>query len=258
MNLKESKKEKFKFTGKNNGRTIEYEAEGMSLSDAVETFMRVYPDAEDWEVAPLTEAVMDPEYAYKVRKHSNKPIVLYGYRYKHGPQVGLEPEELTEEEFEIRKQHIISDYNSASRKAKEGDFMFYIFYKRIPSVEENLKLVKEDKSTMKWNIGSNKLLINDDERELLTELAKKLEDNSPNNYKYKVESTYEDFGAGMQWVTIVCYGKGSSWQVLNTAEWLDLMNTGDVESVYQSIISDKYFQDKAGEESWFKLLNKLD
>ena len=31
-------------------------------------------------------------------------------------------------------------------------------------------------------------------------------------------------------------------QVLNTKQWLDLANTGDVEAVYQDIISNKYFQ----------------
>ena len=103
----------------------------------------------------------------------------------------------------------------------------------------------DNDNELKWNIGSDKSNINDEEMSKLEELAKMLQDNSPNNWKYTVEKTYEDFGAGMQWYTIICHDRsGDSWQVLNTKEWLDLMNTGDIEATYSEVINGKYFQDK--------------
>ena len=115
-----------------------------------------------------------------------------------------------------------------------------------------------DKNTNKWNIGSDKSNLTSGEIALLDELAQKLEVNSPNGYKYVVQSTYEDFGANMQWYTIVCYDKkGNSWQVLNTKDWLDLMNTGDVDTVYSEVVNGKYFQDKES-YSPFKALDNLD
>jgi hypothetical protein len=99
-----------------------------------------------------------------------------------------------------------------------------------------------------WNMGSDKTKLNDEEFELLYELADELTKLSPNHYKYEVKETYEDYGAGMKWYNVICYDKkGNSWQVLNTKEWLDLMNTGDIDSVYQSVVNDKYFQDKQKE-----------
>ena len=84
-----------------------------------------------------------------------------------------------------------------------------------------------------------------EELDLLERLAQKLEVNSPNGYKYVIQQTYEDYGAGMKWWNIICYDKrGNSWQVLNTKEWLDLMNTGDVDKVYQDVSNGDYFQDK--------------
>lgn len=97
----------------------------------------------------------------------------------------------------------------------------------------------------KWNIGSDKSNLTSEEMSLLDELAQKLESSSVNGYKYVVQYTYEDFGAGMQWYTIVCYDKkGDRWQVLNTKEWLQLMNTGDIDAVYSEIVSGEYFKDK--------------
>ena len=105
-----------------------------------------------------------------------------------------------------------------------------------------------DKNINKWNIGSDKSKLSNEEIALLDELAQKLESSSVNGYKYVVQHTYEDFGAGMQWYTIVCYDKkGDSWQVLDTKEWLQLMNTGDVDAVYSQIVSGEYFQDKLEE-----------
>ena len=126
----------------------------------------------------------------------------------------------------------------------------------IDKIEKLLKSIikktniNESISTDKWNIGSDKSKLSDEEIALLDELAQKLESSSVNGYKYAVQHTYEDFGAGMQWYTIVCYDKkGDSWQVLNTKEWLQLMNTGDVDAVYSEVISGEYFQDKIIKES---------
>lgn len=108
--------------------------------------------------------------------------------------------------------------------------------------------VNESVATGKWNIGSDKSKLSNEEIALLDELAQKLESSSVNGYKYVVQHTYEDFGAGMQWYTIVCYDKkGDSWQVLDTKEWLQLMNTGDVDAVYSEIVSGEYFKDKLEE-----------
>ena len=102
-----------------------------------------------------------------------------------------------------------------------------------------------------WSIGDKVVSEDHPMYEKLVELAKMLEDNSPNGYRYKVEKTYEDFGAGMQWITILCYGdKGwGSHQVLNTAQWLDLAN-GDksVEETYKDVISGEWFQDRKKSE----------
>ena len=115
-----------------------------------------------------------------------------------------------------------------------------------------------DETAEKWNMGSDKSGLTAEEMDLLDRLAQKLEVNSPNGYKYVVQSTYEDFGANMQWYTIVCYNKkGHSWQVLNTKEWLDLMNTGDVDAVYSEVINGDYFQDKTA-KSVFTSLDNLD
>lgn len=112
----------------------------------------------------------------------------------------------------------------------------------------------------KWNIGSNKLVSTDSqEYENLVDLAKLLQERSPNKYQYTVEKTYEDFGAGMQWYNIICHNKKSgSLQVLNTKQWLDLANTGDVEGVYQDIVSNKYFQDTVEKGSIFSKLDGFD
>ena len=107
-------------------------------------------------------------------------------------------------------------------------------------ISENVNEAEE-----KWDIGSDKSNLTSEEMNKLKELAKMLQDNSPNNWKYTVEKTYEDFGAGMQWYTIICYDRsGDSWQVLNTKEWLDLMNTGDIETTYNEVVNGRYFQDK--------------
>ena len=75
---------------------------------------------------------------------------------------------------------------------------------------------------------------------------KMLEEKSPNGFRYRVEKTYEDFGAGMQWYTIICYNrKGDSWQTMNTKQWLDLANEDKtVEETYNDMINGDFWQDK--------------
>ena len=112
---------------------------------------------------------------------------------------------------------------------------------------------EETTSDKEFNIGSDKRVTEDHPMYgKLVELAKMLEENSPNKYIYKVENTYEDFGANMQWTTIICYGKSvfGSHQVLNTAEWLDLAN-GDksVEETYNEVVNGEYFQDRPKDAS---------
>lgn len=130
---------------------------------------------------------------------------------------------------------------------------FFIQIRMPYETLENVAPIVTESTTIssdKWNIGSDKSKLSDEEIALLDELAQKLESSSVNGYKYVVQSTYEDFGAGMQWYTIVCYDKkGDSWQVLDTKEWLQLMNTGDVDAVYSEIVSGEYFQDKIIKES---------
>ena len=116
----------------------------------------------------------------------------------------------------------------------------------------------------KWNIGSNKLISTDSQEYAnLVDLAKLLQERSPNGYEYRVEKTYEDFGAGMQWYTIICDEK-NGWgthQVLNPWEWIYLANTGDVEGTYEDVVSDKYFQDtieKGKTTALFNHMNSLE
>ena len=116
------------------------------------------------------------------------------------------------------------------------------------SIEESLNEEKEEK----WNIGSNKLVsVGSKEFMNLMKLADMLEKNSPNGYSYKVGKTWEDYGAGMEWYTIICTDtEGRTHQVLNSKQWIDLANSGDIEAVYQDVIKGKYFNDKALDESF--------
>lgn len=201
----------------------------------------------DWNHLNLNEAI-DSTKAQEVRKNSNKWAVLYGYKFRNDPAVELEPEELTEDEWELRKEEIIRDYDGrgrrSSKNAKETDFIFYVLYDKNFPVNEECK----NKTTIKeeYNIGSNKLLSPDsNEYQKLEELASLFAENSPNQYKYEVKETYEDYGAGMKWHNIICYDrKGNSWQVLNTKEWLDLINGNSVENVYTEVVNGDYFQDR--------------
>lgn len=128
---------------------------------------------------------------------------------------------------------------------------------------QRIRLHKRYQIVESYNIGSNKNVPEDSrEYELLQQLADALTEYSPNSYIYKVKQIYEDFGAGMQWKTIVCYdNSGDDWQVLSTKDWLDLANTGDVQAVFNQVISNKYFQDtveKGNTASLFKYMNDLD
>lgn len=115
------------------------------------------------------------------------------------------------------------------------------------SIVEEVNDIELTEESLKWNMGSNKLVSTDSEEfARLVDLAKLLQEKSPNGFMYTVEKTYEDFGAGMQWYNIICHNKkGDRWQVLNTKQWLELANGKlTVEQSYDSIIKDEYFQDK--------------
>ena len=118
-------------------------------------------------------------------------------------------------------------------------------------VDESLT---EDVKEEKWNIGSNKLVsVGSKEFMNLMKLAEMLDKNSPNGYSYKVEKTWEDYGADMEWYTVIATNKeGDSYQVLSPKQWLDLANSGDVEAVYQDVIKGEYFQDKIKENKELK------
>ena len=227
-----------------------------------------YPDMESaeeagWDLNELNESSDQMrEKALKMKEDSNAFAILYGYRTKDGKEVELEPEEFaTEEKYKERIQQITDSLTKLSDKDPRGNRYGYerniTFYTVYPNNNNgNKEKITEgelfDKIKAKyptlddnWNMGSDKTMLTNREFELLYELADKLTKNSPNQYKYDVKLTYEDYGAGMKWYNIICYDKkGNSWQVLNTKEWLDLMNTKDVDSIYDRVISGEYFQDK--------------
>ena len=210
-----------------------------------------YPDmesAEDagWDLEMLNESLDQMrEKALKMKEDSNAFAILYGYRVKD-KEVELEPEEFaTEKEYRDRIQQITNSFTKLSDKDPRGNRYGHehniTFYTVYPNKKQPITEAKE----LKWNIGSNKSNLTQEELDLLERLAQKLEVNSPNGYKYAIQSTYEDYGSGMKWWNIICYNKkGHSWQVLDTKDWLDLMNTGDVDRVYDQVISGGYFQDK--------------
>ena len=141
----------------------------------------------------------------------------------------------------------LKQYKKFVREAGE-----YVKYQKISLGDEinlndsGLKESVQDTYDDKWNIGSNKLVSTDSQEYAnLVKLAKLLQERSANNYRYEVKQTYEDFGAGMQWYTIICTAPDNdSWQVLNTRDWLDLANGKPVEEVYNTVVTNKYFQDK--------------
>ena len=127
------------------------------------------------------------------------------------------------------------------------------------NIAKNTKL--KENTEGKWNIGSNKLVSTDSQEYAnLVDLSKLLQERSPNHYEYRVEKTYEDFGAGMQWYTIICDEK-NGWgthQVLSPREWIYLANTGDIEGTYEDVVSDKYFQDTVEKGKTTTLFNYMD
>ena len=183
--------------------------------------------------------------ALKMKETSSAFAILYGYNVK-GKEVELEPEEFaTEKEYKDRISQITNSLTKLSDKDPRGNRYGHerniIFYTLYP----DRKTINENTTIEKWDMGSDKSNLTQEELDLLERLAQKLEVNSPNGYKYVIQQTYEDYGAGMKWWNIICYDKrGNSWQVLNTKEWLDLMNTGDVDKVYQDVVNGDYFQDK--------------
>lgn len=81
---------------------------------------------------------IDPSNALNARRVSDADVIFYGYVRKNDKPVIIDPpEELSEAEFEIRKDAIIKGYNKynlddpkGNRYSYERDFMFYALYKK--------------------------------------------------------------------------------------------------------------------------------
>lgn len=124
----------------------------------------------------------------------------------------------------------------------EGDD---IFEQEFPEANTESKYNLEESSEPKWNLGSNKLVDRDSvEYHYLEELAARLQEEHPYNEDgdyifYEVARTYEDYGAGMEWYTIIVNDPKSvagSYQLLYPNQWIKLANTGDVEGVLKDIL----------------------
>lgn len=124
----------------------------------------------------------------------------------------------------------------------EGDD---IFAQDFPEAKTESKYNLEESAEPKWNIGSNKLVDRDSvEYQYLEKLAARLQEERPCNEDgdrvfYEVGRTYEDYGAGMEWYTIIVNDPNSivgSYQLLYPNQWIRLANTGDVEGVLEDIL----------------------
>jgi hypothetical protein len=111
------------------------------------------------------------------------------------------------------------------------------------------KVCNKNLTESKWNIGSNKLVSRfSQEYKNLEKLADMLETQAGPNETYVVDRTYEDYGAGMEWYTIIhiCdLERDDSYQLLSPRQWIYLANTGDVEGVYENIINKKPLKEEA-------------
>lgn len=125
----------------------------------------------------------------------------------------------------------------------EGDD---IFDQEFPEASSESKYNLESSSEPKWNLGSNKLIDRESvEYHYLEELAARLQEERPYNEDgdyvfYDVARTYEDYGAGMEWYTIIVNDPKSvagSYQLLYPSQWIKLANTGDVEGVLEDILN---------------------
>jgi len=72
-------KEVFRFYGKDKqGDDIEYKIDGVSFTDAIEVFIRMYPDVEDWDVETLKEDVDFNNVQWGVHQFSTESIIFRG------------------------------------------------------------------------------------------------------------------------------------------------------------------------------------
>ncbi len=133
-------------------------------------------------------------------------------------------------------------YEAYDSDYAEGDD---IFEQEFPEANTESKYNLEESTEPKWNIGSNKLVDRDSvEYHYLEELAARLQEERPYNEDgdyifYEVARTYEDYGAGMEWYTIIVNDPKSiagSYQLLYPNQWIRLANTGDVEGVLEDIL----------------------
>lgn len=133
-------------------------------------------------------------------------------------------------------------YEAYDSDYAEGDD---IFDQEFPEASSESKYSLEESSEPKWNLGSNKLVDRESvEYQYLEELAARLQEERPYNEDgdyvfYEVARTYEDYGAGMEWYTIIVNDPKSvagSYQLLYPSQWIKLANTGDVEGVLKDIL----------------------
>ena len=123
----------------------------------------------------------------------------------------------------------------------------------------------EDKQ---FNIGSNKNIdVGSEPYNRIKAVCDKLNDmdlvdkwhNDP--VVFTVEETYEDYGAGMKWKTIICTeqeggGDLDSHQVLNPKLWLDIANgTVSTDEAVKEIMNGEYCQFKEAEKELFRKSN---
>lgn len=70
-----------------------------------------------------------------------------------------------------------------------------------------------------------------------------LNQNSPNKHRYIIRDTYLNFGQNRQWTTII--DDTSGCQVLNPAQWLDIVNEAEpIKDLVDQFFNDPYCQDK--------------
>lgn len=90
----------------------------------------------------------------------------------------------------------------------------------------------------KYNIGSNKLLNNPDDRAKMEKLSNALKEAGLDN---ELTDGWEDYGAGMQWTAPT---SDNTW-ILNPKQWIDYMNDNkSAEEIIDELKNDNYFKGK--------------
>ena len=72
---------------------------------------------------------------------------------------------------------------------------------------------------------------NDREWKNLNAVAKMLEAQSKNGYRYEVEDCYFDYGQDWMFTTIICHGRNASWQVGCPRDWSRIVEAESLEEL---------------------------